>query len=61
MRFFFVPSIVSPSKSFFFLVPSTTTPSTYLPGLISTTAFTFAFFFLTLKEPAASTAFWIVR
>ena len=55
------PSIVRPSKSFFFAVPSTTTPSTYLPGLTLTTAFTFAFFFLNLKAPAASTAFWIVR
>src|ERR1700742_4372999 len=57
----FVPMIVRPSKFFFLLVPSRTTPSTYLPGLTLTIALTFLFFFLSLKPPAALTAFWTVR
>src|SRR5215475_5085699 len=60
LRFFFVPSIVRPSKLFFFSVPSTTTPSTYLPGLTATTTLVFAFAFFALNEPAALTPFWIV-
>src|SRR5690349_17265888 len=61
LRSFFAPLMIRSSKLFFFRVPSRTTPSTYLPGRIATIAFTLRLAFLPLNEPAASTAFWIVR
>src|SRR5215218_6201481 len=61
LRSFFVPLIVRSSTLFFRRVPSRTTPSTYLPGRTATTTFARALPFFALNEPAASTAFWIVR